>query len=152
MLDKNQLRFLDYLAATVLTLWAIITVLTLISAGVLTTFSIGNALILSISYLLFGLPIVFVALAIFSFPVWFILSSLKFLNHSTMALLGGILSGLLAIYFLKFPTAYGGDNLWMTRDGNIILMISIFLGALTSWNGYRFAWNGRKRPKKVNSK
>ncbi len=151
---EDQPRFLDFLCAAIGTLWIII-------ALSLVTFFIFMAGSLPIKELLFmclafsilsavSVISVFILAGGISFPIWMILKETNILNHKTAAGLGGLTGGIICVIILVRDAAtmpYLQVVPITDLEKYIVVTLVTLISGICGWNGYRFAWNGRRRKK-----
>ena len=85
--------------------------------------------------------------ALVSFPMWWMCKRFYRLNLTVATVAGALTGAIISIFVIfYFPGVYSMPA-GATKEGLIILIIMTFFGALAGWNGYRVAWNGRRRKK-----
>ena len=153
MRDRTeQARFIDVLCAAVITLW----VITSFGLFVYLSFfeeqaslpeAIGGSILASFLFLFILVIPAFILAGIISLPMWLICKYVFQLNR-TAAAIGGALTGLIILPVTSLALARDFSNLtFRTKEELAVQLIvippCILLGAISGWNGYRIAWNGR---------
>jgi len=139
-------RFIDVLCAAVVTLWLAASFILSISL----LFHEGGTLSAGIAasfFLLFaGAVPAFLLGGLISFPFWSVLKRYSRLSKSLAGIVGAFTGFILAVFLIYFlPADYSGTPIGLTRGSLINMLLMTLLGALSGWNGYRVAWNGRRR-------
>ena len=149
MLDRaKQPRFFDVLSAAVVTLWliasfALIVYLSFFEEQATFLEAIGASIFLLV---ILGIP-AFILGGIISLPMWLICRHFYQLNRTVAAIVGALTG---AIIFTVIPLAYThdfSDLPFRTKEDFAVQLIIISISAIAGWNGYRVAWNGRRRKK-----
>ncbi len=151
--DTDYPRFFDVLCAAVVTIWIII------SAGLslFVLFQNGGMLIEAIAtpfFVLFAISIpTFIFGGLISFPFWWVGKRFHRLNRTLAGGVGAFTGFILAFLANNYvPADYSGTPIGVTSESLLNLLLVTCLGAIAGWNGYRVAWNGRRRGKMLKSK
>ena len=153
--ETEQARFLDVLCGAVVTLWMVV------SAGMIVVLFLyiptGDVTLLEAIAGLFSVPFMvllmgaipaFVLGGLISYPFWVMCKYLFRLNRNIAGVFGGVTALIIAL--IPFYSDLDDRDLFdfgRTPDeikANLIFILIIaLLGAVSGWNGYRMAWNGR---------
>lgn len=149
MLDYSQYpKFFDVLCAAIVTLWLVLSACLCLFFIFQDGLTLVEAVASSLFLLFFAGTPVFLFGGIISFPMWWICKRFWKLDQNITAIIGAV-TGIIISAFIIFtiPIDFRGTTLGATQSGLLTVLITTFFGLVAGWNGYRVAWNGRRRKK-----
>jgi hypothetical protein len=144
--ETEHARFLDVLCAAIVTLWFSASVILSITILLQDHGALSVAITASFFLLFAGAIPAFVFGGLISFPFWWVLKRYYRLTKALAGGVGAFTGFILSVFFIYFaPADYSGTPIGLTQGSFLNMLLMTLLGAVSGWNGYRVAWNGRKR-------
>lgn len=137
-------RYLDVLINTTLSAWFYAGICSIIYAIIIGGFSFDSFILSLIFSLFIGGTITFAFAGLVTLPLWILFRKINQLN-SRSAFIAGALTGLLgSLIICFFPMDFSGNISCFSKTGLSIITLSILLGGISGWTGFKTPQKGNQ--------